>query len=147
MSIITSSTLRPIYSLKASWELLAAMSARWQGQPAMKTYSFFSKNLEAMELFFFNHSVYVVDTQTYTVFPGNLIPSAVEPSVPDVRHISTKWVFTVFNLLTSKILTHIGFIFSIPASLEPSAPTELSADGICNVSRYNLSNAMQRICL
>ena len=69
----TSSTLIPMYSLKASLTLLPSICARWHGQPEMKILSFFLEKYWSYKVFISYHSVSIIYAEAYTVLPRQAI--------------------------------------------------------------------------
>ena len=120
-----------MHLLNASLVLLAAIWARWQGQPPIKT-GFFSKNLEPTELHFPTMAL-VLSTLKLAQF-CHAIPSDWKILSSQKfymlyqhfhRQLNTYYrnVQIVFDRLISNILTAIGFIFCTPLLLDPSCPT------------------------
>lgn len=96
----------------------------------MKTMEFFFKEFNVIELYL---PIIVLVFSMLSPFIGTGLSSnlfsvtlnkdlAVPQSLPDIRHISHKFVSIVLFHFTSKNLIVLEFIFSIPVSLDPSVP-------------------------
>ena len=89
-----------------------------------------------MEEFFFPTIVLVLSTQRVTQFSHGMPYlsnfSSIEEKIhavmalpsANIKHKFKIWQVTVLERLISKILTQIGFIFSMSVSFDPSVPTE-----------------------